>query len=160
VHLKETTLSSGLRLGLGSVQAIRRHGLPREEYRSRMQEALPMCLSRKFGAGPKPPEPQVPELLPYMCNRVDQELQLAEAADRRKAEAPEYPLVCIVHGDEDQCHWEFLGRLRERTLPRVLSLDPRREPVKEYLVHCPSNARTIADFRRRFHVALGDRVLS
>jgi molecular chaperone DnaK len=44
VHLEVTALAPGLRLRLGSMQAIFRHELSNEEYQSRLREALPASL--------------------------------------------------------------------------------------------------------------------
>ena len=63
---------------------------------------------------------KIPDLLPYLSDRSDQELQLATALQKRQATAPCRPLVVLVHGDEHEAHGMFVKRMRERILPKLL----------------------------------------
>jgi hypothetical protein len=65
---------------------------------------------------PEPPQ----GLLPYLCDRSEQEINLKEAVLFHRAMSPRRPLICVVHGDEKECHSEFFGRMTERTLPNIL----------------------------------------
>jgi nucleoside phosphorylase len=60
-------------------------------------------------------------LLPYLLDRSQQETQLIKALFERRAEKPKYPIVCVVHGDERECHADFLRKLRHILLPKTLS---------------------------------------
>ena len=70
------------------------------------------------------------------------------------------PFVVIVHGDEHQCHEEFLDRLQERTQPRHLKLPPAQESVANFLVQCPIGCRDSEQFREWFLGNLGRDLLN
>jgi TIR domain/inactive STAND len=81
----------------------------------------------------------VPRLLPYMCDRSDQEGELGEALHRHQTTMPRRPFVCIIHGDEMECHSEFLERLRYLSLPRALNLEAKQLSFEEYSLDWPSS---------------------
>jgi hypothetical protein len=54
---------------------------------------------------------KVPHLLPYLPNRNKQKDELEKAIDNHLNQASPKPMICILHGDQDQCHKEFLDRL-------------------------------------------------
>jgi hypothetical protein len=71
----------------------------------------------------KPPDktkPEVPDLLPHLCDRVRQERLLVESVREWKKNRIKRPFICIIHGDDDECHEMFQRRLKEVTLPRLL----------------------------------------
>lgn len=59
-------------------------------------------------------------LLPYLLDRSEQENDLRKAILYQRATMPLRPLVCIIHGDEYECHTEFLKRIRDVSLPTIL----------------------------------------
>ena len=75
----------------------------------------------------------VPELLPYLCDRRDQERALEKSLSTRIAHRP---VVLVVHGDRAEAHRRFIDRLSQVTLPRLLSLQAR-EKVVEYRLAWP-----------------------
>jgi TIR domain/inactive STAND len=84
---------------------------------------------------------QVPRMLPYLCDRSDQELELGPALSRHMAKTPRRPFLLVVHGDEDECHSEFLERLQEVSLPTLLNLKTRGLSVEDYTLQWPSSIR-------------------
>jgi hypothetical protein len=58
--------------------------------------------------------------LPYLLDRSTQEKALREAVLFKRAIKPQRPLVCIVHGDEFECHEHFVKRLTDKSLPEIL----------------------------------------
>jgi hypothetical protein len=64
--------------------------------------------------------PPPPKLLPSLLDRNNQESELKKAVLIHRVEKPNGPIICVVHGYEDECHVEFLHRLKERTLPAVI----------------------------------------
>ena len=56
-------------------------------------------------------------LLPYLVNRKPQENILRRKLKIFINQNYNKPLVCIVHGDESQCHYDFLEIIREVFLP-------------------------------------------
>jgi hypothetical protein len=126
-----------------------------------LEAKVTAALGLEFGPGPGPeplPRREVPALLPYLCDRSEQEYQLGEAVRTHRA-AGGGPLVCVVHGAEDQCQEEFLEQLRHVSLPRMLGLDRDRGFIKDYLVDCPSAFHDADSFRRRVLNKLASRVL-
>jgi hypothetical protein len=101
---------------------------------------------------------RIPDLLPYLCDRSDQEIALGDAIRRLRAR-PGRPVVCVVHGDEEQSHDMFLRRLRETCLPRLLEI-PRENAVIESLpIEWPAHFQGTADLHRRLTLSLAEKVL-
>ena len=79
--------------------------------------------------------------LPYLLDRSQQEKALRRAALNHRAEAPCRPLLCLIHGDQYECHREFVLRLREISIPRILEYwnPEERQPLPmKYDVSLPS----------------------
>ncbi len=83
----------------------------------------------------------VPPLLPYLCDRSDQEIELGRVLSNHRKQTPRRPFVCIVHGDEFECHSDFLDRLQQVSLPGVLELRKRGLSIEDYTLRWPSNIR-------------------
>ncbi|MGH8693883.1 MAG: TIR domain-containing protein [Burkholderiales bacterium] len=79
-------------------------------------------------------------LLPYLCNRSEQEAALGPALRHHRQTRPRRPVVCIVHGDERESHGWFLERLRYHSLPKFLDLELRRMSVKDKPMRLPRRA--------------------
>lgn len=76
--------------------------------------------------------PDIPELLPYLCDRRDQEDQLDIAVTaHRKSQNPRRPLAVLIHGDYQEALERFADRLLDLTLPRFLGRAPlvRKGPL-------------------------------
>jgi len=93
-------------------------------------------------------------LLPYLCDRSEQEGELASHLRRHQQEKSTRPLLCLIHGDEFECHGEFLERLRYKSLPKFLDLEAKQMSVKEYPLARPPRAGPQA-----FWPCLGDALL-
>lgn len=66
-------------------------------------------------------KPDVPDLLPHLCDRSRQEQILREAIrDWRKRGRVKWPFVIIIHGEAKECHEMYEERLTKETLPRLL----------------------------------------
>ncbi|HEX8116842.1 MAG TPA: hypothetical protein VF521_06190, partial [Pyrinomonadaceae bacterium] len=77
-----------------------------------------VALPQRASAPPAP----VPELLPYLCDRATQEALLRRAVHGWRAQGrTKRPLVCVVHGGDDEAIDMFKRRLHEVTLPALLS---------------------------------------
>ena len=66
------------------------------------------------------PTPSIPRILPYLSNRSIQVTELEMALDDCEDCLHTKPLVCIIHGDEMECHDKFIKRLHEVMLPKTL----------------------------------------
>lgn len=92
-----------------------------------------------------PAAPNLPRLLPYLCDRSDQDRELNFALNRHKAERPRRPFVCVIHGDELECHGEFLERMQHTVIPRSLGfkhLRPEEYPLQWPTSHSPEHNLT------------------
>lgn len=85
-------------------------------------------------------------LLPYLCDRSDQELALVEALRLHQRERSHRPLVCLIHGDEQECHTEYLERMQYRSLRRFFNLEARRMEIKDYWLPPPRRALSHSAF--------------
>lgn len=101
----------------------------------------------------------IPPLLPYLPNRGEQEFRLGEAL-RQLKEPFTFPILCITHGDEFQCHDMFLERLKEITLPKLLDLHPKRKLVSLYPLHWPASLKNIEDLVPRLRQNLSETLLN
>jgi hypothetical protein len=59
--------------------------------------------------------------LPYRLDRNEQEEELKRAMLEHHSSSPRRPLICVVHGAEEECHREFVERLGRIFLPDTLS---------------------------------------
>ena len=91
-------------------------------------------------ANPDPdrrPTPAISSFLPYMSNRGTQSAKLELTLDECEESLNEKPLICIVHGNEIECHDKFIKRLHEVMLPEILD-GPGKVPVDLTMVEWPS----------------------
>ncbi len=88
-----------------------------------------------FGAAGSPTTRQatddIPDLLPYLCDRSDQEGRLDAAVAAHRSHLPCRPLAILIHGDYRQALDRFVDRLLDPTLPRYLGKAPlvRKGPL-------------------------------
>lgn len=68
---------------------------------------------------------EIPRLLPYLADRVDQELVLGKAiksfCDFTR------PFICIIHGEEKQCSDMFIERVFHRSLAQIIPAQTGKE---------------------------------
>jgi hypothetical protein len=72
-----------------------------------------------------------------------------------RAKHPGRPFVCIIHGDEFECHGKFLERLQYHALPQMLGIDPNQKQIRDFPMRLPRLARQPADL----WPALGDALM-
>lgn len=102
---------------------------------------------------------EVPHLLPYLANRREQEAELSEIfSNFLKPDFPNH-LICIIHGDEFQCHYNFLERMRKVFLPKWLNLDPQESIIYEYPLEWPSKSKNLHNLSNQLCKNLADVVL-
>jgi hypothetical protein len=67
------------------------------------------------------------------------DIEMKRAVERHEAgEAIVIPIICLIHGDEQECHAEYLERMQYRSLRRIFNLDARRMEVKDYWLRPPA----------------------
>jgi hypothetical protein len=100
---------------------------------------------------------EVPDILPYLCNRSPQEDELVDAvlASRGKPR----PMVFVVHGDDRQAHDKFRERLSSIVLPRLLAAGESTVPITPYHLTWPVGASESKQTRRMLRRNLSERVL-
>jgi len=84
-------------------------------------------------------ELSIPRLLPYLCNRSQQERELSDALQRHQRENPRRPFVCIIPGDDGECHQEFLDRMELTAIPRMLNLESKHLSMEEHQLPWAAN---------------------
>lgn len=106
---------------------------------------------------------ETPSLLPYLADRSQQEYALTQFIGEIKTAKPQSPMVIIVHGDESQCHLKFLERLKDRTLPRILTKFygvAEDTKIEEFLLAWPSGTQSTKDLSAHLTMDLADTVLN
>ena len=101
----------------------------------------------------------IPPLLPYLCDRSEQEYHLAQALQKLNQQ-PHRPLVCIIHGDDFQSHDMFLERLKQVSLPKLIYPDAEEVAVTDYLLSYPSKMQKIDDLHNQLENQLAERLLN
>lgn len=102
--------------------------------------------------------PSIPNILPYLCDRSDQEYELRHALEQSETRT-DRPILCIVHGEETEAHDKFLERLQEVMLPQLLPDRTERAGVHSYRLEWPSNFRTPEEMRSKLELSLSKEVL-
>jgi hypothetical protein len=103
--------------------------------------------------------PKVPDILPYLCDRSDQERELSIALREHQEVRPRRPFICIIHGHCRECHSEFLERMQQTAMTNVLNLKARQLSIEEYRLHWPSRIKASEGSERVFRSALGESLL-
>jgi hypothetical protein len=103
--------------------------------------------------------PDVPELLPYLCDRSDQERELCIALREHQELNPRRPFLCIIHGNQRECHSEFLLRMQQTSMAGVLNLKQRLLSVEEYRLQWPASSKASPAVEPVFLSNLGEALL-
>jgi hypothetical protein len=76
-----------------------------------------------------------PPPLPYLCDRDVQTEELRDALELHQKHRALRPMVCLIHGAENEAHSEFLDLLQHRKLPKLLNLDKVSIADCEWMPH-------------------------
>lgn len=115
--------------------------------------ALAVTKSLAMAFGSRESGPPVPDILPYLCDRSDQEFALRKAILAAQDE-PGRPLLCIVHGKESEAHDRFLERLHLIMLPTLLGLERQNQSIHLIHLEWPPGYRDTAEFHQRLEWSL------
>jgi hypothetical protein len=123
-------------------------------------ESLGRVVSQSLArvASINPKKPPVPEFLPYLCDRGDQEFALSDLV-RPAAPLASRPMLCLIHGDEAEAHDKYLERLHKVTLPQLLPAETRQTGIKLYRLEWPARFDNADELHRRFEMSLSREVL-
>lgn len=108
----------------------------------------------------KPSLPKIPSLLPYLPNRKQQDEELFEAIQNYLNQVPPKPLVCVIHGDEFQSHYQFLERLKKLSFPKYMDWDSNQLSIKDYELAWPSDLKKLDNLESRLCKDLAEKFLS
>jgi hypothetical protein len=106
-----------------------------------------------------PTKTLIPPLLAYLPNRKEQEEELEKALQQYLIEASFHPFICIVHGNKFQGHEEFLERLQQRFLPKVIGLNPMQASIKKISLNLDFGMKNLGDLESRCCRNLANQVL-
>jgi hypothetical protein len=108
-----------------------------------------------FRAQPNKRHKNIPRpFLPYLCDRSDQEDKLREMLDLHRSRPLRRPLLCVISGDEFECHDKFIERLTDDLLPTLLG---QNSPIENLYWHEPPPPTVTVD---QFWLNFGNRILS
>jgi hypothetical protein len=65
---------------------------------------------------------QAPELLPHMVNRSEQHDRLCSDIKTLLQREDQRLFLCVIPGDDTQCHRQFVARIQEKVFPRFPAL--------------------------------------
>jgi hypothetical protein len=99
-----------------------------------------------------PSQCDIPSLLPYMPDRTDQDDALKQSIKQLNHERPR-PVVCLIHGDEHQCHDMFIQRLLDKSLPLMLYLG-ESDKVEPYCFFWPGKCGSKQQFHEKLELSL------
>ena len=108
----------------------------------------------------KPSLPKIPSLLPYLPNRKQQDEELFKAIQNYLNQVPPKPLVCVIHGDEFQSHYQFLERLKKLSFPKYMDWDSNQVSIKDYELAWPSDLKKLDNLESRLCKDLAEKFLS
>ena len=97
------------------------------------------------------------DLLVHMLDRTPLYERLKDLIDNQHAS--EKPVVCIVHGDSNQCIGDLIKRIRDVDLPKLWNLDPVRDKVNELRFIWPAAPKKISDFHGQLTSALSRTIM-
>ncbi|MCB0128056.1 MAG: hypothetical protein KDE58_37585, partial [Caldilineaceae bacterium] len=96
------------------------------------------------------------DLLHFLPDRHDQELVLSEAIQH--CQQARRPFVCVIFGNDEECHDKFVERLYVHSLRSHLGLDPMI-PIKQIPLPFPPSTNNTNDFHHRLRFSLANPLL-
>lgn len=100
-----------------------------------------------------------PPLLPYLTDRGEQMDDLADAVEELKRLPNPKPLVCLVHGEQSQCHEMFLECLRQDRLPKWFAIKEEKPKITPYNLGWPARVQCNTELHKRLTRSLAKAVL-
>ncbi len=98
----------------------------------------------------------LPPLVPFLVDRRHQEEMIHATHDRARREGIPGPLVCLIHGDEYQCHDKFIERIAETLWPRLIGRPG--ESARPHLIEFPRDYTRGEDIQDCLRRRLKDRL--
>lgn len=96
-------------------------------------------------------------ILPWLVNRSEQLDELAMAFRQLQAQ-PNRPLVCLLHGDDQECHDKFVDRLKEVALADLLPDIRVKSPIRRIALDWPTRTQTVDELHEKLAMRLGEAI--
>jgi hypothetical protein len=119
--------------------------------------AAPAALRRSV-AGSGHTSTEVPELVPYLVDRREQDLQVQQLLSDAWASGTTNPLICLQHGAETECLDSFTDRIHEISIPKLLRRCERGDHVQRLDLIWPHRPDPAPTRLRRLRDELCDRL--
>lgn len=115
--------------------------------------------SKPAAVSPLPKMPPIPvSLLPQLCDRTEQNYEMRKIFEtKQNLNNENKPLVCIIHGDTDECPEGYKARLEKKDVYKFLRLD-FAAPIKKYNLEFPHNRFDIAQPQEFFERNLSEKI--
>jgi hypothetical protein len=104
------------------------------------------------------PDLRMPPLFAYDLDRSIQELELGEKLEQLGLSSPK-PVICLIHGNDDECHDKFIDCLKEISLRKLLKLQQNSAPYHVCIPKWPSQLHELDHFNQLYCKSLADEVL-
>ncbi|MBA3247419.1 MAG: hypothetical protein H0T63_04985, partial [Pyrinomonadaceae bacterium] len=101
-------------------------------------------------------DPRRRRLLPYLCDRSPQRNGLIPALKAHRRERARRPFVCVVHGNDTECHEMFFERLTDDILPEPLGLPKGQTVTNHHRMEWPLSCRRGVEPYDCFRGSLGE----
>jgi inactive STAND/Trypsin-like peptidase domain len=95
------------------------------------------------------------DLLPYLANRVDQELALHGKVEAYQS--VQTPFICVIHGKPEECSDGFIKRIRFYTLNKIIPKQVQ-QGTKRYIFSCDS-FKNEEELHKKMWASLGEVVV-
>lgn len=96
----------------------------------------------------------IPRLMPYLANRLDQELQLGKKIKNHFD--LKQPLICIIHGEENQCSDMFMERIVHESLFKIIP-EQTQKGLKRYDFSCDT-FKNSQELHEKMHASLAGNI--
>lgn len=100
----------------------------------------------------------VPGLLPYLVNRSTQDEALEEALLHHLSTGIRRPLICLVYGDEQQCHEKYLERVLDLFPEKLEAYYPHKQ-IKEYPLLWPERLHDLSSLHTQLQKNLSRAII-
>jgi len=100
----------------------------------------------------------IPALLPYKVDRYPQIETLEDTISEIRHD-PTKPIICIIHGNDQQGHKRFVERIKVETLPPLLQLPPNQDKIQETILRWPDRCHSQTELHEGLRRALSKEFL-
>ena len=139
-----------------------RHDLPLQHVADEIEKLVQQLQGAAPAAVPPPPpdaRPEIPRLLPDLCNRGDQDTAFDLALRASLQQPQRRPFVFVLFGDDAERLHGFRDRLEKVRIPRVLDLGREQTSVESLTLDMPALAVYGGNAADAFRAELANKLL-